>query len=293
MSTAIDVRTDDGLRQVLRQVDFAGSWDIPAGRALLTEIRRHAVRNAARVSATTGAVADRGLADDVLAAAWTVADQHRAEVINADRPWAYLMYSAQRQVTADAKAQHLLTSASAVRGRARHPLPPRIRRVGAAPAELAVAFRHEPSGTGDGSIVKQVGHHDVRPLLEQPPLPRAARRTEREPWYAAFIQLLVDCGACPAVTISAVDRISDLCAATAGGSWEWVARRDPVLATLGLRPDQCGALVALLAGSRKYRHNGRKDSLLGATRNGLARGAQLTLTAMQQRRVRAYVGRPT
>ena len=111
MSAAIDVGTDDGLRHALRQIDRARSWDLPVGRELLTEIRRHAVRNAARVSATTGAAADRGLADDVLSAAWTVLHRHAAEVMNADRPWAYLMYSAQRQVAADAKAQQLLTSA--------------------------------------------------------------------------------------------------------------------------------------------------------------------------------------
>ena len=31
MSATIDVRTDDGLRDALSQVDRARSWDIPAG----------------------------------------------------------------------------------------------------------------------------------------------------------------------------------------------------------------------------------------------------------------------
>jgi len=173
-------------------------------------MRRHAVRNAARVSPTTGTAADRGLADDVLAAAWTVADRHWAEVIGADRPWAYLMYSAQRQVTADATAQQLFTSTNAVRGRVRHLLPPRIRRVGATPAELAAALRHEPSGPGDGSLVPQVGHHDARPLLDQPTAPWATPLTDREPWYMAFIEVLADHGADRAVATSAVDRLADL-----------------------------------------------------------------------------------
>jgi hypothetical protein len=107
MNTAFDVRTDDGLRQALRQVDRARSWDVPAGQELLSEIRRHAVRNAARVCATTGAAADRGLADDVLTAAWIVLHRHTAEVMNADRPWAYLMYSAQRQLAADARHSNI------------------------------------------------------------------------------------------------------------------------------------------------------------------------------------------
>ena len=291
MSAAFDVRTDEGLRHVLRCVDAARSWEVPAGYQLLSEIRRRAVRTAARVSSTTGAAADRGLADDVLSAAWIVLCRNTAEVINADRPWAYLMYSAQRQVAAEARAQQLLTSTSVVRGRARHRLPRRVRRIGAAPSELVVALRHEPSGGDSRGVVPQVGQNDLRPLLDKPEAPTARLLTEREPWFAAFIQLLVDHGADRHATVSAVDRLSDLCASTAGGSWEWEARRDPVLARLGLTPDRSGALVALLVGSRKLRRDGREDSLLGATKTALARDEQITLTALQQRRVATYVGR--
>jgi hypothetical protein len=291
MSAAFDVGTDDGLRHALRRIDAAGSWEVPAGYELLSEMRRRAVRNAARVCSTTGAVPDRGLADDVLSAAWMVLRRNTAEVLNADRPWAYLMYSAQRQVAAEARAEQLLTSPSVVRGRARHLLPQRVRRIGAAPAELLVALRHEPSGGADRSVVRQVGHHEMRPLLDEPEAP-SEPVMDREPWFEAFIQRLVDHGADRAVTTSAVDRLSDLCTATPGGTWEWQARRDPVLAGLGLSPDQCGALVALLAGSRKFRHDGREDSVLGATRTAFARGGLVTLTPVQRRRVAVYVGRP-
>jgi hypothetical protein len=68
MSAAFDVRTGDGLRHALRRISSARSWEVPAGYELLSEMRRRAVRNAARVCSTTGAVADRGLADDVLSA---------------------------------------------------------------------------------------------------------------------------------------------------------------------------------------------------------------------------------
>ena len=209
--------------------------------------------------------------------------------MNADRPWAYLMYSAQRQVTADAKAQQLLTSASAVRGRARHLLPSRIRLVGAAAAELVVAFRHEPSGPSDGSVLPQVGHHDMRPLLDQPPTTRTTLRTEPEPWYSAIIDLLVDRGADRAVTTAAVDRLADLFTTSAAGLWEREARRDPVLAGLGLSADQCGALVALMAGSRRFRHNGKEDSLLFSVRSAHTHGQPVSVSAAQQRRIAKYV----
>jgi len=290
VSAAIDVRTDDGLRRALHHVDRARSWETPAGHEVLSEIRRHAVRNAARVSASTGAAADRGLADDVLTAAWTVLHRHRAEVMSADRPWAYLMYSAQRQVAADAKAQQLLTSASAVRGRIRHLLPPLIRRVGATTAELAVAFRHEPNGPGDGTAGPQVGHHNARPLLDQPTAP-ATPQKDREPWYTAFIELLVNHGADRAVTTSAVDRLADLFTTTGGGLWESEARHDPVLAGLGMSANQCGALVALMAGSRRFRHKGKDDSLLLSVRSAHPGGEPMPLTAIQQRRVARYAGR--
>ena len=289
MSAAFDVCTDEGLRHALRRVEAARSWEVLAGYQLLSEARRRAVRTAARVSSTTGAAADRGLVDDVLSAVWIVLRRNTAEVMNADRPWAYLMYSAQRQVAAEARAQQLLTGTRVVRGRARHRLPRRVRRIGAAPAELVVALRHEPSG-GGGGVVRQVSQHDVRPLVDEPQAPAARLMTEREPWFTAFVQLLVGHGADRDVTVSAVDRLSDLCVSAAGGLWEWEARRDPVLAGMGLTPNQCGALVALLAGSRKFRHNGKEDSLLGATKTALARDERVRLTAVQQRRVATYVG---
>jgi hypothetical protein len=126
--------------------------------------------------------------------------------------------------------------------------------------------------------------------VDEPQAPAARLMTEREPWFTAFVQLLVGHGADRDVTVSAVDRLSDLCVSAAGGLWEWEARRDPVLAGMGLTPNQCGALVALLAGSRKFRHNGKEDSLLGATKTALARDERVRLTAVQQRRVATYVG---
>jgi len=250
----------------VRAVGQSGSWDHAAGRRLLAEIRRRAVRNAAHVAAATGVAMQRGLIDDVLLAAWLVLRRHRDKVLAAARPWAYLMSSAQRQVIDEIRAQQLLTNTASIRGRAREVLPSIVRPVGSTATDLATALRHEPSDADAGDarpIVRQVRQH-VQPPLVADSEPDTPQLGEREPWFAAFIDLLVRYGADRTTTVAAVDRLADLFAATYVGWWEWAARRDPVLARLGLSPDQCGALVALVAGSRRYRHNGKQDSLLAA-----------------------------
>jgi hypothetical protein len=293
-SDASDPRTDQGLRKALHAVERSGSWETPTGRHLLAEIRRRAVRNAAHVAAATGVAMGRGLVDDVLLAAWLVLCRHRDKVLAAARPWAYLMSSAQKQVLDEARAQQLLTNAASIRGRARAVLPSIVRPVGSTATDLATALRHEPSdadaGAGDARrIVRPVRQHNQPPLVagsEPGPTPPC----EREPWFTAFIDLLVKHGADQAVTVAAVDRLADLFAATYVGWWEWTARRDPILAQLGLTPDQCGALVALLAGSRKFRHNGKRDSLLAAVRTATELGHAVRLSADQRRRLAVFAG---
>ena len=291
-SDELDPRTDEGLRKALLSVEWASSWETPAGRRLLAEIRRRAVRNAAHVATATGVAMERGLVDDVLLAAWMLLRRHGDKVLAAARPWAYLMSSAQRQVIDEARAQQLLTTTASIRGRAREVLPSVVRPVGSTATDLAIALRHEPSGGGTGDalgIVHQVRQHEQRQLvarceLDTPPI------GEREPWFVAFIDLLVNGGADQAVTVAAVDRLADLFAATYIGWWEWAARRDPVLSRLGLSPDQSGALVALVAGSRKYRHQGKHDSLLAAVRAANEKGGAVELSHAQRRRVAVFVG---
>jgi hypothetical protein len=89
-SDGLDPHTDEGLRQAVRSVGRSGSWDQPAGRRLLGEIRRRAARNAAHVAASTGVPMSRWLVDDVLLAAWAVLHRHSDKVLAAQRPWAYL-----------------------------------------------------------------------------------------------------------------------------------------------------------------------------------------------------------
>jgi hypothetical protein len=274
----------------------AGSWDLPVAHALVAEIRRRAGRNAKHVASTTGVVLERGLVDDVLLAAWMVLRRHGENVLAAARPWAYLMSSAQRQALDEVRAQQLLTNAASIRGRAREALPHVVRPVGSTSTDLATALRHEPRGVGldsgaDPRILQQVGRHEPLPLLAdhiEHEGPGAAG--EREPWFTAFINLLVEHGADQAVTVAAVDRLADLFTATYVGWWEWAARRDPVLARLGLTPDQCSALVALLAGSRRYRHNGKQDSLLAAVRAATELGDVARLSADQRRRLAVFAG---
>jgi hypothetical protein len=293
-SAALDLRTDEGLRHAVRAVGHSDSWDQPAGRRLLAELRRRAVRNAAHVAAATGAAMGRGLVDDVLLAAWLVLRRHGDKVFAAARPWAYLMSSAQKQVLDEIRAQQLLTNTASIRGRAREVLPSVVRPVGSTATDLATALRHEPTGADDSSperVVRQVGQHERPPLVTSCSEPHAAAPVgEREPWFIAFIDLLVSHGANQATTETAVDRLADLFATTYVGWWEWAARRDPILAQLGLTPDQCGALVALVAGSRRYRHNGKHDSLLAAVRTATERGHDVELSPAQRRRLATFTG---
>jgi hypothetical protein len=236
----------------------------------------------------------RGLVDDMVLAAWMVLRRHGDKVLAAARPWAYLMSSAQRQVLDEVRAQQLLTNAASIRGRTREVLPRVVRAVGSTAVDLATAFRHEPSGAENGGgeqVVRQVGRH------EQPPLVAATGEQGasvplgvREPWFDAFVDLLVKHGADRATTVAAVDRLADLFTATYVGWWEWAARRDPILAQLGLNPDQCGALVALLAGSRRYRHNGKQDSLLAAVRIAIQHRDPVELSPAQRRRLAGFAG---
>ena len=289
-----DPSTDDGLRHMVHVVQRSNSWEHPVGQRLLAEIRRRAVRNAAHVTSSTGAAMGRGLVDDVLLAAWMVLRRHGDKVLAAGRPWAYLMSSAQKQVIDEVRAQQLLTNAGSIRGRAREVLPSLVRPVGCTATDLATALRHEPSGSdasNPAQVIRQIGRHEPPPLVaatdEQDAL---ARMREREPWFNAFVDLLVSHDASRSTTVAAVDRLSDLFAATYLGWWEWAARRDPILARLGLTPDQCGALVALLAGSRRYRHTGKHDSLLAAVRAATEQGRAVEMSDAQRRRVAVFAG---
>jgi len=291
-SDGLDPRTDQGLRQAVRAVAQSGSWETPDAQALLAEVRRRAVRNAAHVATATGVAVKRGLVDDVLLAAWLVLHRHGDKVLAADRSWAYLMTSAQKNVLDEVRAQQLLTNTASIRGRAREVLPSAVRPVGSTATDLAAAFRHEPSDADAGDVrrtVRQVRQHEQPPLVHgsEPDTPQL---DEREPWFIAFIDVLVKHGADQAITVAAVDRLADLFAATYLGWWEWAARRDPVLARLGLTPDQSGALVALVAGSRRYRHNGKQDNLLAAVRTATEQGRTVELSPAQWRRLAVFTG---
>jgi hypothetical protein len=143
----------------------------------------------------------------------------------------------------------------------------------------------------DQRILRQIGQHQQRPLvLAQQSTPPTPLR-ERERWFVAFIDLLVAHGADENVTVAAVDRLADLFSVTYVGWWEWAARRDPILARLGLSPNESGALVALVAGSRRYRHDGKRDSLLATARGACSHGERIALSPARLRRIALYVGK--
>lgn len=260
---AVDVRTDDGLSRALANVTRARSWEVPTGLLVLEEVRRRAVRVAAHVSSKTGARCDRSLVDDVVVAAWTVLSTQTDQVVAAESRWAYLMSAAGRAVLAEAWGQRYLTSATRARGEARRWMPRHVDPVGVAAADLEQAMP-QPEIVATAS-------------LREDSLDRVA-------WLDGFVQVLVAAGAARSMTEAAVDRMSELLPRWPN-RWETTARQDPVLADLGLSPDQASALVALLAGSRR---SGRTDGLLAAVRESLNTGAPLRMTFEQRRRIRTF-----
>lgn len=290
-ATAAGIRSDDGLRRLLARSRIADCWETSQGQDLLAEIRRRAARNAAHIASSTETSLDRDLVDDVVMAAWMVLRQNRDKITSAQRPWAYLMSSAQRHVLAELRAQQLLTSTASIRGRARDLLPRVVNPVGSTATDLAIALRHEPhniSGAkGHPDMAHQVRLREDPPLIDETITP-ARSTSRRSSWFTALVDLLVQHGADRFTTAAAIDRLADLFTATSAGRWEWEARRDPILARLGLAPDQAGSLVALVAGSRRTRHNGRHDSLLRAIRAVATRGANPEVTASQERRLATY-----
>jgi hypothetical protein len=228
----------------------------------------------------------------VVAAAWIVLDRHVEQVLATDHPWAYVMSAAQQEVMDEAIADRAVTSRTTASGRNRqHAWSAVVARVGAAAGQVAAALGHGRVDEGSrerlGVWAPRVGRREPLLVEQQPDGPWLLR--EREGWYAAFVGLLVEHGADESVTVAAVDHLADLFTVTPRKHWEDAARCDPVLARLGLTPDQCGALVALVAGSRRDRETGRGGGLLGAVRAGHDSGVPVELTPAEQKRVRTYV----
>jgi hypothetical protein len=263
-----DVRTDEGLRAAVREVVRCASWEIPAGRRLLTELRVRSARRAAAVSRRVSVDLSVGLVDDMTSLAWELLATQTQSVLGAEQPWAYLMSAAAQALTNEARAQRYLTGSSTVRGAGRVHVPRHVNPIGAAAAEVET----------------ELYGHAAAMCLESP-RPVAAG-TKRARWLDAFVGLLAEHGADRAVTSAAVDRISELAQTTS--AWrETVVRRDQVLSRLGLCPDQAGALSALVFGSRR---SGRSDGLLKAVLDAHQHGGPPELTPAQWQRVRTYVG---
>jgi hypothetical protein len=87
-----------------------------------------------------------------------------------------------------------------------------VRPIGTTATDLATAFRHGPSAADVDNvhrIVRQIGQH------EEPPLVAASNESdtplwERERWFAAFIDVLVEHGADKATTVAAVLTFANL-----------------------------------------------------------------------------------
>jgi hypothetical protein len=265
-----DVRTDEGLRAAVREVARCASWEIPAGWRLLTELRVRSARRAAAVSRRVSVDLSVELVDDMMSLAWELLATQTQSVLGAEQPWAYLMSAAAQALTNEARAQRYLTGNSTIRGAGRVHVPRHVNPIGAAAAEVETELYGHAAATCPES---------PRPVVAG---------TKRASWLDAFVDLLAEHGADPAVTSAAVDRISELAETTS--AWrETVVRRDQVLSRLGLCPDQAGALSALVFGSRR---SGRSDGLLKAVLDAHQHGNRPGLTPAQQQRVRTYVGGP-
>ena len=211
---------------------------------------------------------------------------HREKVITAERPWAYLMHSVQRHALDEVRAQQLLTSPTRVRGASRATLPTVLVRVGSTAHDLALAFRHEPSGpSSDTTTTRAAGRRAPDGLITAPP---AAIDGTRHGWHGRLVALLVEHGANGAVTGAAFDRLDDVMTSNRPSYWKCAARRDRILQAIGLSPKRASAQVALLAVSRRERRNGRRCGLMHQFR-ATNDAHTVALTTSQLQRINTYV----
>ena len=218
-----DIRTDQGLRNTLLELSDAGAWNGPTGRALLSHFRRLADA-VARRAFRHGDVVDPHLVDHLVSVAWEVTHEQTAQVVAADRPWAYVATAMTRAATSQIRAAGLLTAPRAATDLARQ-AHRTARRLGAMPAWLDdVASAH----------------------------PRDATAPRR--WDPALRVLhgeLVGAGAPTDASAEAIDLALDVLQQTMRRSWlHHTAYRDPRLST-ALSRTQVRALMDLLIGSRR------------------------------------------
>ena len=136
MTDVTDVRTNEGLRAAVGEVARCASWEIPAGRRLLAELRVRSARRAAAVSRRVSVDLSVELVDDMTSLAWELLATHAHSVLGAERPWAYLMSAAAQALTNEAHAQRYLTGSATIRGAARVHVPRHMNPIGAAAAEV-------------------------------------------------------------------------------------------------------------------------------------------------------------
>lgn len=220
---------DDLLRRLLADVADQG-WDSSAGQELLALLAARAPGWAGSIDRHCQIRPGSTAAADVLSLAWETLATSGRLVAAADAPWAYLWHAVRKTAAVDAAASTVLGARTAARDLARCRTMNAPLRVGLA-ADPAFERLHQATPRG-ASMPETAGSWS--PALE------------------AFLQLLVDRGACPRRWRDAVDRAVQVLADSRDSYREHDLRRDPYLRlVVGLQPRQLSALAGLLIGTRR------------------------------------------
>lgn len=238
-----------------------GGWSGPLGRRLLDVLSERCERLAVVVERRSGQPADPHRAADLTSRAWELLATRPHLVCGAANPWGYLTQCLVTAGVNAAVAERLLVRYVAIQGGG-VPTTVSLHRIG---QEMDAVDR----ATADNGVRVDAAHLTAR-------------------WDTALRQRhadLVSAGAPPRVTATAVDRVVDLVATHRNGHGEAAAKRDRVLAQLGLSPSQASALVALVAGTRR---GGSRESLWVRRRDDRA-PSDPAITPAVRARIAAYV----
>lgn len=207
-----------------------GGWSGDLGRRLLAVVSEHCAGWSVWVERRCGLPPDPHRRDDLASRAWEVMATHRDKIITAGNPWGYVTRAVLHAGRNAALADALLTSSITVQGGC-----------------VAGAFPAARLGE-DVDLRADVDHSGAVEVDE------GTGRTCRS-WEAGLRRVyeeLVGARAPPEATSVAIDRVVVLAGWARRGWREAAVKEDPVLRTvLGLSPEQCTLLLALVAGPRR------------------------------------------
>lgn len=207
-----------------------GGWSGVMGQRLLAAVSQHCVGWAVWVERRCCLPPDPHRRDDLASRAWEVMKTHRDKIIAARNPWGYVTRAVLNAGRNAALADALLTSSSTVQGG-------------------CVAGAFPAARLGADADLRDVDHVSVAVEVE------SEIGVAGGSWGAGLRRVheeLVAAGAPPETTSVAIDRVVDLAGWARRGWREAAVKEDPIMRTvLGLSPEQCTLLLALVAGPRR------------------------------------------